>query len=111
MGNLKYESKIRGKLRELARYMPEKQECLENAIHPTEKGERGGKLYICNKCGLCFKPNEVQVDHIQPVVPTDHEIESWDEYISRLFCDIENLQVLCKPCHQIKSNNERYDRV
>lgn len=111
MGNLKYETKIRGALRQIARYMPEKQECLRNAIHPTEKGVRGGRLYICAKCGLCFNVKDVQVDHIEPVVPINHEITSWDEYINRLFCDIDNLQVLCKPCHLIKSNNENNDRI
>ena len=104
-------AKIRGALRQLARQWPLKQAVLMEAVHPTEMGVRGGKQYICNKCGLCYPAKEVQVDHIQPVVPTDREIETWDEYIERLFCDIKNLQVLCKECHRIKSTDEAHDRI
>jgi 5-methylcytosine-specific restriction endonuclease McrA len=110
MKNWNLKKQIRGKLRELARYMPNKQVCLNNAIHPTEKGKRGGKLYICNHCGLTFPLKDVQVDHISPVVPLDREIEDWNEYINRLFCEVDKLQVLCKSCHQIKSNRENEER-
>lgn len=105
------QAKIRGALRQVARYMPSKQDCLILAIHPTEKGVRGGNLYICNKCGLCFKGGDVQVDHITPVIPTNREIKDWNEYIARLFCGTDNLQVLCKGCHIIKCNREREARA
>ena len=107
MRNFNMQAEIRGALRNVARRMPAKQEALRLAIHPTERGVRGGKLYICNHCGLCFKREEVQVDHKEPVIPLDREIRDWNEYIERLFCSPNNLQVLCKPCHQIKSNGEK----
>ena len=103
-------AKIRGALRQVARYMPEKMECLELAVHATEKGVRGGKLYICAKCGLCFKLRDIQVDHIDPVIPVDREVKDWNEYIDRLFCEAYKLQVLCKDCHLIKSNEENSQR-
>jgi hypothetical protein len=34
----------------------------------------------------------------------------WDVYIDRMFCEIENLQVLCKPCHKIKTDQEKLER-
>jgi len=111
MTSYNQESKIRGALRQVARYMPEKKTCLAMNIHPTEKGPRGGALIICNHCGLCFPIKDIQVDHIQPVVPVDRECTDWNEYIERLFCPIENLQCLCKPCHLIKSNKENADRI
>jgi len=111
MENSKLNKDIMGKLRELARYMPNKKLALSLAIHPTEKGVRGGVQCVCAICGLCFPMGDVQVDHIQPVVPVDREILSWDEYIERLFCGVDNLQVLCKPCHQIKTNDENHDRL
>ena len=110
MVNWNEEARIRGALRQLARYMPVKKECLAESIHPTEKGPRGGALRVCAHCGLCFPMHKVHVDHIEPVIPVDREIKDWNEYIVRLFCDIDNLQVLCKECHLIKSNNENNDR-
>jgi hypothetical protein len=35
---------------------------------------------------------------------------SWDSFIENLYCPIENLQVLCKDCHNkksLKENNKR----
>ena len=110
MANWNTTAKIRGALRQVARYMPQKLECLQKAIHPTEKGVRGGALYICNHCGLCFKPKEVHVDHIYPVVPVEREVRDWNEYIERLFCNSSGLQVLCIDCHQKKSNEENAER-
>ena len=111
MTNYNENSKIRGALRLVARYMPQKKATLAMAVHPTEKGPRGGALCICNHCGLCFPLKDVQVDHIIPVIPVDREIKDWNEYIDRLFCDSSNLQVLCKPCHLIKSNEENANRI
>ena len=111
MSTFNEQSKIRGALRQVARYMPQKQECLLCAIHPTEKGIRGGKLYICNKCGLTFPLKEIDVDHIEPVVPVDRPIKDWNEYIERLFCDSTNLQVLCKRCHLAKYAEEAHNRI
>lgn len=104
-------TQIRAALRKLARYMPQKKECLRNSIHPTEKGPRGGALFICNHCGLCFKGIDIEVDHIEPVVPINQEGMDWNTYIARLFCDISNLQVLCKECHRIKTNRENEERI
>ena len=107
----KQKQKIKATLRQVSRYMPQKKVCRDNAIHLTEKGVRGGNLYMCSICGLCFKINEIEVDHIEPVMPLDRDIVDWNEYISRLFCEVEGLQVLCKDCHQIKSNEENANRI
>jgi 5-methylcytosine-specific restriction endonuclease McrA len=31
--------------------------------------------------------------------------------MNRLYCEAENLQVLCKPCHKDKTNAERKERM
>lgn len=98
---------ITGALRQAYRQAPERKEALMQALHPTERGERGGRRYICKKCGQTGAYGEMQVDHIEPVVPIDREIENWDEYINRLYCGPSGLQVLHKKCHQEKTNNER----
>ena len=106
MKSYNQDSKIKGALRNVARYIPEKKEAIRRAIHPTEKGPRGGSLIICNHCGRCFPIKDIQVDHIIPVIPVNRKIKDWNEYIERLFCPVENLQCLCKDCHLIKTNSE-----
>ena len=63
--------------------------------HPTRKGKR---------------VNNVQVDHIIPVVDPIEGFVSWDEYIKRMFCEEDGLQVLCHACHTRKTKDERKAR-
>lgn len=92
------------------RYAPVCQDILKLSIHPTVKGPKGGKRYKCKICKNGFALNEVQIDHIEKIIPNGtKQIEmSLDEYSNRLYCDVSNLQVLCKPCHKIKTNKERH---
>jgi len=98
-------------IRQAFRAYPLKKTCLSQAVSLTEKGPRGGAMCYCSKCGLAFPMRDVQVDHIEPVVPLERPIKDWNEYIDRLYCDLSNLQVLCKPCHQIKCNREKEIRA
>ncbi len=59
------------------------------------------------------------VDHIIPVVdPTDtvnmsrnFEQFQYQVYIDRLFCGTDNLQIMCEPCHRLKTASERKQRL
>lgn len=53
------------------------------------------------------RAQNVFVDHILPIVDPAIGFTTWDEYIERMFCEKENLQLLCKSCHDIKSDEER----
>lgn len=109
--SLKYEALIRGALRQVARHgHKDKQLALQLALNPNLKGVKGGRMYFCNHCKMSFPAKDIQIDHIEPVVPINQDITSWDTYIDRLFCDISNLQALCKPCHKIKSEKENNAR-
>lgn len=44
----------------------------------------------------------MQVDHIEPI----GRDKTWDEFINGLYCEIDNLQAVCVPCHKIKSKKE-----
>lgn len=73
-------------------------------------------FYSCASCGALCKAqkskaySQAHVDHIDPVVPIGRQLSSWDEYIERLFCDVSNLQILCSPCHDIKTKSENAKR-
>ena len=62
--------------------------------------------YKCNKCKKWFKSTEVQVDHIESA-GTLTEYSHLPGFVKRLFCEADNLQVLCKPCHANKTIEDR----
>lgn len=78
--------------------------------------------YECNMCKNWFKSYQVEVDHIDPVVRLDKEDynHTLDEIAERLYCDLDNLQVLCSikkddnngvlSCHKLKSAEEKFIR-
>lgn len=64
--------------------------------------------YLCEACGGLFGPKMVQVDHIEPVGSfpgsrRDNGSATWEGVINRMFCPVEGLRVLCKPCHKAVS--------
>lgn len=95
----KFWSFIRSGLREKFNRWPPKYEAIREA-----KVARG--KYQCASCGELFKQTEVQVDHITPT-GTLKSFEDLPEFVEKMFVDTSGLQVLCKPCHQIKTNEER----
>lgn len=100
-------------LRAGSRKWPPKYECLAEAYEDTRINEKTGRLakhYKCAKCKKLFTSTNVQVDHIEPIVGPEGFV-SWDQFIERLFCSTDNLQVLCVPCHADKSKKEKTKRV
>jgi 5-methylcytosine-specific restriction endonuclease McrA len=76
--------------------------------------ERG--VYECAECKQHVPPtikqgrkrvNNVFVDHIKPIVDPEVGFTNFDDYINRMFCEEENLQLLCGECHDKKSMAER----
>lgn len=62
--------------------------------------------YQCTHCKKHFKGDEVSVDHIYPAgsLKTYSDLPG---FVERLFCEVKDLQVLCNPCHNIKTQKER----
>ena len=109
MINKKLKAQVVRYIRVLFRQSEQYREAKERAVHPTIKGPRGGKMYQCRACMGGFKATEIQVDHIESIVPMGMKQcdMTIDEYVARLFCPVENLQCLCHDCHLIKSKAER----
>ena len=85
--------------------------------------KRPSVQYKCAECGKWFKGTEIAVDHIVPVIDNLKTFEDWNTFIERLFCEAENLQVLCNyklkdigkhgddtSCHYKKTQEERLIR-
>ncbi len=66
----------------------------------------------CAECGEPEAKSNVQVDHIEPVVPIDSSFDqmSLDELADRMWCKESLLQLLCKPCHKVKTKAENKER-
>ena len=101
-------------LRAGMRRWPPKYEALKAAF--TEKktnkvSNRQARHYKCAKCKEDFASTNVQVDHVKPIVDPKKGFVSWDDFIKRLFVEIKGLQVLCKPCHKEKTQQERAKRT
>ena len=94
-------------------------EALKKVRSTEPRYKANGKLhkipivrYTCNHCNNKFPSTEVQCDHIDPVVP----IQVPAIYMSlgvlarRIFISADKIQVLCKSCHNQKSQKENEER-
>lgn len=70
----------------------------------TGKGRQKWE-YQCNHCSEWFKGNEVEVDHIIPCGSLK-EPKDLVPFLERLTTE-DGFQVLCKSCHQIKTQEEK----
>ena len=106
----RFKSFVTSALRAASRRWPPKYKALKEAFVGKQVNAKTGKLamhYKCAECKKLYVATDVQVDHIKPVVDPKKGFVSWDSFIDRMFCEIENLQVMCKPCHKIKTDEEK----
>lgn len=96
---------IRSGLRHKSNRWPPKYQVLKAASKPV-KNKRHKTEYKCAACKNWFKQSEVMVDHIKPAGSL-RSFEDLPAFVETLFCEPENLQVMCKDCHQKKTNEER----
>lgn len=109
----RFRSFITSALRAASRRWPPKYKALKEAFVGKKVNAKTGKMAMHYKCAACkkhFVAVDVQVDHIDPVVDPKKGFISWDVFIERMFVEIEKLQVLCKPCHKIKTDEEKTQR-
>lgn len=122
--------RVKGAIRRTFRLSPQMKEALNRArveLPPKIKkdGEPGKKnqvRYTCSVCKELFSQANVQVDHIEPVVPLwmPEADMTYDEIVRGVFCGLDNLQVICSTsmkanggmpsCHKLKTDEENYIR-
>ena len=89
-----------------ARWGP-KNEAKKDARHFEKLPNPKGRLVFHSCCAMCnaiIPETTSSVDHIEPVIDPKKGFVSWDEYITRMYCEREGFQVLCSSCHSIKQN-------
>lgn len=97
-------------LRAGSRRWPPKYQTLNEAKTEKKINIKSGRLAQHYRCALCqgeYTNAMVEVDHIKPIVDPKKGFTTWDTFIKRLFCEADNLQVLCKPCHKDKTKQEK----
>jgi len=62
--------------------------------------------YQCAVCLKWFPDKEINVDHVVPA-GTLRCADDLPGFVERLFCEVDNLQVLCSTCHNKKTQNEK----
>ena len=101
---------IRSALRQKSRFWKPITECklaarrLYKGVNKRQKYE-----YQCNVCKNWFIEKKINVDHINPAGSLNSS-QDLPSFIERLFCEVDNLQVLCEKCHDKKTKADKHEK-
>jgi 5-methylcytosine-specific restriction endonuclease McrA len=98
---------IRSGLRQKSRWWKPITQCKLEAKRIYKGPNKRQKFeYQCNECKDWFIEKKINVDHIVGAgsLKCANDLPG---FVERLFCEIDNLQVLCETCHNIKTQNEK----
>lgn len=66
--------------------------------------------YTCELCGKKdLKSKETELDHIVPIVGKEGFVD-WNTYFTTYLIDAAGFQLLCLPCHDVKTRLEMGDK-
>lgn len=98
---------IRSTLRQKSRWWKPITECKQKAKRPYKGPNKRQKFeYQCNECKNWFPDKNINVDHIIPAGSLNCSADLAG-FVDRLFCEQDNLQVLCTDCHDKKTKLEK----
>jgi len=98
---------IRSGLRQKSRWWKPITQCKLEAKRPYKGTNKRQKFeYQCNECKNWYQEKLINVDHIVPAGSLNCA-NDLPAFVERLFCETDNLQVLCEACHNVKTQNER----
>lgn len=63
--------------------------------------------YQCDICKDWVMDKDLHIDHIKPVGQLK-SLDDFPEFIDNLFCEVDNLRCLCKPCHKQLTKEQRH---
>jgi hypothetical protein len=76
------------------------------ALKQAEVKRSGKTFYRCAITKKLFTIDQVKVDHIDPVVDPNVGWVDYNTYMSRLFCPVDQLQVISRKEHDKKTKRE-----
>ena len=98
---------IRSALRQKSRFWKPILQCKLKARRPYKGPNKRQKFeYQCNNCERWFQEKKINVDHIRPAGSLNCA-QDLPGFVERLFCEVDNLQVLCEKCHDEKTKLEK----
>ena len=109
----RFNSFVKSALRSASQRWPVKYKVLSEAYVGQKINTKSGRMskhYRCNTCQQEFPTKEVQVDHIKPIIDPITGFTTWDDVVYNMFCERDNLQVLCTDCHSSKTKQEKEER-
>jgi 5-methylcytosine-specific restriction endonuclease McrA len=102
---------IRSALRQKSRFWKPIMECKRKSRKPYQGPNKRQKFeYQCNQCKGWFPEKKINVDHIVPAGSLNCA-NDLPGFVERLFCEVDNLQVLCTTCHDVKTKKEKNGNI
>lgn len=98
---------IRSALRQKSRWWKPITQCKQKARRLYKGSNKRQKFeYQCRNCMEWYPEKQINVDHIIPAGTLRSALDL-PGFVERLFCEGDNLQVLCSTCHDVKTKNEK----
>ena len=59
----------------------------------------GRNQYVCALCQRVAGNKDTHMDHVVPVVDPVRGFVDWNQFIDRLFVEVDGYRCLCSECH------------
>lgn len=102
---------LRSGIRRMFMYWKPAAAALEAAKRPYKGNNKLQKWeYMCAECGKWKKRTDMEKDHIDPC----GQLTSYEDlvgFVKRMSVEVDGFQILCKVCHNSKSQAEKRNKT